>query len=62
MVVVQLPTLCRHRCDVGYVLQDATPLRLGQEFSGYAQQISNDIDRVTATFPRLYQLAAGACG
>lgn len=40
-------------------LMDATPLTLGQEFSGYVQQISNGIDRVQATLPRLYQLAAG---
>ena len=39
--------------------QDATPLRLGQEFSGYTQQVANSIDRVKAVFPRLYQLAAG---
>jgi fumarate hydratase class II len=39
--------------------QDATPLTLGQEFSGYMQQIANDIDRVKATSPRLYQLAVG---
>ena len=41
--------------------QDATPLTLGQEFSGYVQQISNGIDRVYGVFPRLYQLAAGEC-
>ncbi len=40
-------------------LQDATPLTLGQEFSGYAAQIRNGIDRVTATLPRLYALAQG---
>ncbi|XP_060553067.1 fumarate hydratase, mitochondrial-like [Ruditapes philippinarum] len=39
--------------------QDATPLTLGQEFSGYVQQIINGIDRVKTTLPRLYQLAAG---
>ena len=40
-------------------LQDATPLTLGQEFSGYAAQIGNGIERVRATLPRLYQLAQG---
>eukprot|EP01090_Pellita_catalonica_P000085 TRINITY_DN10058_c0_g1_i1.p1 TRINITY_DN10058_c0_g1~~TRINITY_DN10058_c0_g1_i1.p1 ORF type:complete len:477 (+),score=77.25 TRINITY_DN10058_c0_g1_i1:202-1431(+) len=40
-------------------LQDATPVRLGQEFSGYAQQIENSIARVKQTLPRLYQLAQG---
>jgi len=39
--------------------QDATPLTLGQEFSGYVQQLKNGIDRVEATLPRIYQLAAG---
>lgn len=40
-------------------LQDATPLRLGQEFSGYATQIAFGIERVLACMPRLYQLAQG---
>lgn len=40
-------------------LQDATPLTLGQEFSGYAKQIENGIARVKGTLPRLYQLAQG---
>jgi fumarate hydratase class II len=40
-------------------LMDATPLTLGQEFSGYAKQIEFGIDRVKATFPRLMQLAQG---
>jgi len=39
--------------------QDATPLTLGQEFSGYVQQLSNNLDRIKSTLPRLYQLAAG---
>merc|ERR1719167_941562 len=39
--------------------QDATPLTLGQEFSGYAKQLEYGIDRVKATLPRLYLLAAG---
>ncbi|MEA3029560.1 MAG: fumarate hydratase, class [Sphingomonadales bacterium] len=40
-------------------LQDATPLTLGQEFSGYAFQIEAGIARVEAVLPRLYQLAQG---
>ena len=40
-------------------LQDATPLTLGQEFSGYARQIALGIDRVRDALPRLYALAMG---
>lgn len=40
-------------------LQDATPLTLGQEFSGYATQIEYGIERVKTTLPRLLQLAQG---
>ncbi|MES2000793.1 MAG: class II fumarate hydratase [Pseudomonadota bacterium] len=40
-------------------LQDATPLTLGQEFSGYAQQIADCIDRVEGVMPRLFRLAQG---
>ncbi len=40
-------------------MMDATPLTLGQEFSGYAKQIAFGIDRVKATLPRLMQLAQG---
>ncbi|HEV8391735.1 MAG TPA: class II fumarate hydratase [Dongiaceae bacterium] len=40
-------------------LQDATPVTLGQEFSGYAAQIRLGIDRVKACLPRLYPLAQG---
>lgn len=40
-------------------LQDATPLTLGQEFSGYAKQIEFGIQRVKACLPRLMQLAQG---
>lgn len=40
-------------------LQDATPLTLGQEFSGYAKQIEYGIARVETTLPRLMQLAQG---
>jgi fumarate hydratase class II len=40
-------------------LQDATPLTLGQEFSGYAKQIEYGIERVKTTLPRVMQLAQG---
>lgn len=40
-------------------LQDATPLTLGNEFSGYAKQIEFGIARVKACLPRLMQLAQG---
>ncbi|MFN8692980.1 MAG: class II fumarate hydratase [Holosporales bacterium] len=40
-------------------LQDATPLTLGQEFSGYVQQITNNIRRVENVLPSLYELAQG---
>jgi fumarate hydratase class II len=39
--------------------QDATPLTLGQEFSGYAQQVENGIHRIEQTLPALMQLAQG---
>jgi fumarate hydratase class II len=39
--------------------QDATPLTLGQEFSGYAQQIENGIERIELTLPALMELAQG---
>ncbi|HEY5080494.1 MAG TPA: class II fumarate hydratase [Bauldia sp.] len=39
--------------------QDATPLTLGQEFSGYTQQVENGIERVEQTMPKLMQLAQG---
>ena len=40
-------------------LMDATPLTLGQEFSGYVTQIEYAIERVKATLPRIMQLALG---
>ena len=40
-------------------LQDATPVTLGQEFSGYAMQIQLAIGRIEATLPGLYALAQG---
>ena len=39
--------------------QDATPLTLGQEFSGYAQQVEFGIQRIKAALPRLCMLAQG---
>ena len=39
--------------------QDATPLTLGQEFSGYACQVKNGIERIETTLPALMQLAQG---
>ena len=40
-------------------LQDATPLTLGQEFSGYAAQITAGIARIEDVCPRLHRLAQG---
>ncbi len=40
-------------------LQDATPLTLGQEFSGYVAQLDHGIRHVEATLPHLYELAQG---
>ncbi|ASK89817.1 class II fumarate hydratase [Sphingorhabdus sp. SMR4y] len=40
-------------------LQDATPLTLGQEFSGYAAQLVAARDRIESVLPRLLQLAQG---
>jgi fumarate hydratase, class II len=39
--------------------QDATPVTLGQEFSGYCQQVQNGIARIEQTLPMLMQLAQG---
>ena len=38
---------------------DATPLTLGQEFSGYVQQVTYGIQRIEGVLPRLYELALG---
>jgi fumarate hydratase class II len=40
-------------------LQDATPITLGQEFSGYAQQLAYGIARIESCLARLYPLAQG---
>ncbi len=39
--------------------QDATPVTLGQEFSGYAQQVENGVRRIELTMPMLMELAQG---
>ena len=39
--------------------QDATPLTLGQEFSGYTQQVENGVTRIELTLPMLMELAQG---
>lgn len=39
--------------------QDATPLTLGQEFSGYAAQVASSIKRIEQTLPGLQELAQG---
>ena len=39
--------------------QDATPLTLGQEFSGYAHQVSQGIMRINKILPEIYELAQG---
>ncbi|WP_430781363.1 class II fumarate hydratase [Actinoplanes sp. G11-F43] len=40
-------------------LMDATPVTLGQEFSGYTRQVTNGVERLTATLPRLGELPLG---
>src|SRR5205085_5076310 len=39
--------------------QDATPLTLGQEFSGYVQQVANGVRRIKESLYGLYELAQG---
>jgi len=39
--------------------QDATPMTLGQEFSGYAHQVAMGLRRVRAALPAIYELAQG---
>jgi fumarate hydratase, class II len=41
-------------------LQDAVPLTLGQEFSGYVAQLDADLERIEHSLPALYELAIGA--
>ncbi len=40
-------------------LEDAVPITVGQEWSGYAQQVTDGLDRLLATLPALHQIAAG---
>jgi fumarate hydratase class II len=40
-------------------LQDAVPLTLGQEFSGYVAQLDDDLERMAVSLPGLYELAIG---
>jgi fumarate hydratase, class II len=40
-------------------LMDAVPLSLGQELSGWAQMMDNDLQRIAMTLPHLYELALG---
>ena len=40
-------------------LMDAVPLSLGQEISGWAQMMENDLQRIALTLPHLYELALG---
>jgi fumarate hydratase class II len=40
-------------------LQDATPMRLGQEFTGYAQQVRSCAERLRLTLDGIYELALG---
>jgi fumarate hydratase class II len=40
-------------------MQDATPLTLGQEWSGYAGMLSDDLERIEAALPGVYRLALG---
>ncbi|WP_156840936.1 class II fumarate hydratase [Novosphingobium aquimarinum] len=39
--------------------QDATPLTLGQEFSGYAAQVEKGLERIAASLPGLHEIAQG---
>jgi fumarate hydratase, class II len=40
-------------------MQDATPLTLGQEWSGYAAMLADDLDRIESALPGVYRLALG---
>jgi len=40
-------------------LMDATPIRMGQEASGWARQVELAIERIESTLPRIYELAQG---
>ena len=58
-VTTQAESVLVCRSITSFLLQDATPRRLGQEFGGYTEQMKNGIERVNSTLPRLYRLAAG---
>ncbi|CAN1122843.1 Fumarate hydratase 1, mitochondrial [Linum perenne] len=67
LILCHLPTFfCHQTLEFSDIVkigrthtQDATPLTLGQEFSGYTTQVKYGIDRVTCTLPHMYQLAQG---
>ena len=40
-------------------MQDATPLTLGQEWSGYVGMLADDLERIEAALPGVYRLALG---
>ncbi len=40
-------------------LMDATPITLGQEFSGYVQQVHNAVERIESCWPRLLEIPLG---
>ncbi|MGB7770115.1 MAG: class II fumarate hydratase, partial [Verrucomicrobiia bacterium] len=40
-------------------MQDATPLTLGQEWSGYAEMLADNLERIEAALPGVYRLALG---
>ena len=40
-------------------LMDATPITLGQEISGYVQQLNNGLERIESALPHVYELALG---
>jgi fumarate hydratase, class II len=53
-------TQWQHVVKIGRThLEDAVPLTVGQEWSGYAAQIRNALDRIEAALSGLYKLAAG---
>lgn len=58
-----LDSKARHFADIVKIgrthLQDATPLTLGQEFSGYAKQVEYGIERLKNALPRVLELAQG---
>ncbi|HEX2586098.1 MAG TPA: class II fumarate hydratase [Steroidobacteraceae bacterium] len=63
MLKAELKEKAREFADIVKIgrthLQDATPLTLGQEFSGYVMQMDNSIKRIENALPQLYQLAIG---